>query len=263
MANLARSAALGLDAFECDPLELRSNFTEDDLQGVILAVYRQVLGNEHLMECDRLESAEALLRDSSINVRQFVRVVAQSNLYQSLFFNSNSQYRFIELNFKHLLGRAPQDQAEILEHVLIYNEQGYAAEIDSYLDSDEYLANFSEDFVPYPRSIKTQDGLTTECFTQTFSLLRGSATHDRDSCPRLISSLAGGMATPIKSLAMGNGAHHDNTSKRFRITYAANNAAAVLNKTSNQEVVVSFSQMPRQIQLINASAGKVLSVSEA
>ena len=263
MANLARSAALGLDAFEGAPVELRHHATEDDLQGVILAVYRQVLGNEHVMECDRLESGEALLRDGSITLRQFVRVVAQSSLYQSLFFNSNSQYRFIELNFKHLLGRAPQDQAELLEHILIYNEQGYAAEIDSYIDSDEYLANFGECVVPHPRSIKTQDGLSNECFNQTLSLLRGAASHDRNSRPRLISSLAANMATPVQALVTGSGGHHDNTSKRFRITYTSKNEAALLNHKSQQSVVVSFSQMPRQVQLIGASAGKIVSVIEA
>ena len=31
MGNLALSATLGLDAFEVEPLELRSNFTEDDI----------------------------------------------------------------------------------------------------------------------------------------------------------------------------------------------------------------------------------------
>ncbi|MEG3859974.1 hypothetical protein [Microcoleus sp. herbarium12] len=35
--------------FVIDPVELRSNATEDDLQLVIRAAYRQVLGNVHLM----------------------------------------------------------------------------------------------------------------------------------------------------------------------------------------------------------------------
>ncbi len=51
-------------AFVSDPVELRSNATEDDLQVVIRAVYRQVLGNTHLMESQRLTSAESLLRNN-------------------------------------------------------------------------------------------------------------------------------------------------------------------------------------------------------
>ncbi len=135
---------------EAEPLELRAYASEDDLQAVIRAVYKQVLGNAHLMESERLASAESLLRNGDLTVRGFVRIVAQSELYQSQFFHNCSPYRFIELNYKHLLGRAPQDQGEISEHVQIYNEQGYEVEIDSYIDSDEYIENFGENIVPYP-----------------------------------------------------------------------------------------------------------------
>ena len=211
MGNLGVSATLGLDAFEVDALELRSNSTEDDLQLIITAVYRQVLGNQHLFDGDRLDSAESFLRNGDITVRQFVRTVAQSDLYQSLFFNSSSQYRFIELNFKHLLGRPPQDQSEISQHVQLYSNQGYEAEIDSYIDSPEYINNFGENTVPHPRSIRTQVGIKNEAFNRMFTLLRGSATNDSDGKARLITSLGANMATPIKAPALNNGAAYDNT----------------------------------------------------
>ncbi|MEO0738497.1 MAG: phycobilisome rod-core linker polypeptide, partial [Cyanobacteria bacterium J06649_12] len=152
------------------PVELRPNATEDDLQTVIRAVYKQVLGNQHVMETQRLISAESLLRDGDITVRGFVRAVAQSELYRSLFFETSSAYRFIELNFKHLLGRAPQEQAEIATHVVLYNEHGYVAEINSYIDSDEYLANFGEDRVPYVCGNQTQVGVKNVGFNRTFAL---------------------------------------------------------------------------------------------
>ena len=95
MANLTASATVDIE-----PLELRANSTEEDLQQIITAVYRQILGNQYLMESDRLTSAESQLRNGDITVRGFVRAVAQSSLYQSLFFHSASQYRFIELNLK-------------------------------------------------------------------------------------------------------------------------------------------------------------------
>jgi len=79
-------------AFVSDAVELRAKATEDDLQVVIRAAYRQVLGNAHLMESQRLTSAESLLRNGDITVRDFVRQVAKSDLYQSLFFNTNSAY---------------------------------------------------------------------------------------------------------------------------------------------------------------------------
>ncbi|WP_088239801.1 phycobilisome rod-core linker polypeptide [Calothrix rhizosoleniae] len=262
MGNLNRSATLGLDTFEVEPIELRPNRTEDDLQTVIRAVYKQVLGNEHIMEEQRLESAEALFRNGDITVRQFVNLVAKSELYQSLFFLGSSQYRFIELNFKHLLGRTPQNQAEIDEHVRIYYEQGYAAEIDSYIDSNEYTENFGEDIVPYPRSIRTQAGVTNESFNRMFSLLRGPATSDRDNSAKLITSIAANTATPIKPPAVGNGAAYDNTGKRFRISYSVSADTARLRKFSKQEVVTDFKQMPRQVQQIHRVGGKITSITE-
>lgn len=132
MGNLTLSASLGLDAFEIPPLELRPQSSESDLQEIIAAVYRQVLGNIHIMDDQRLVSAESMLRHGDITVRGFVRAVAQSELYRALFFENSSAYQFIELNLKHLLGRAPHNQAEIAEHVVRYNSEGYAADIDSY-----------------------------------------------------------------------------------------------------------------------------------
>lgn len=262
MGNLTTSATLGLDAFEIDPLELRPNTTEGELEEIIRAVYKQVLGNQHLMEGDRLSSAESQLRNGDITVRDFVRRVAQSSLYQLLFFHSSSQYRFIELNFKHLLGRPPQSQGEIAEHVEIYNGQGYEAEIDSYLNSDEYIKSFGENIVPYPRSIRSVAGLKNEAFNRMFSLLRGSATSDRDRRAQLITSVAANLSTAIKPPAVGNGASYGNTGKRFRIMFSTSQAAARLKRFSRQECVVDYSQMSQQVQNIHKTGGRILNIAE-
>ncbi len=73
-----------------EPVELRQNASEEDLEVVIQAVYRHVLGNHYVMESQRLDSAESLLRNGDISVRGFVRAVAKSDLYRSLFFESRS-----------------------------------------------------------------------------------------------------------------------------------------------------------------------------
>ena len=115
-----------------EPVELRQNASEDDLETVIQTVYRHVLGNHHVMESQRLTSAESLLRNGDISVRGFVRAVAKSDLYRSLFFETSSSYSFIENNFQNLLGRAPEDQREISNHTAIYAERGFDGEVDSY-----------------------------------------------------------------------------------------------------------------------------------
>ncbi|MGK7872839.1 MAG: phycobilisome rod-core linker polypeptide [Xenococcaceae cyanobacterium] len=247
---------------ETEPVELRrAGAAEEDVQAVISAVYKQVLGNQHVLDSDRLSSAEALLRNGDITVRGFVGIVAKSSLYQSLFFHSSSQYRFIELNFKHLLGRPPQDQAEISEHVAIYNEEGYEAEIDSYLDSNEYINSFGENVVPYPRSISSQTGIKNEGFNRMFSLLRGPATSDSSNQAKLITSIAANLATPIKWPAVGNGAASSNTGKRFRI--AVSKAGTTPRyKQSNFTYEVGYDQMSQKIQNIHKTGGKILSITE-
>lgn len=245
---------------EAESVELRPNATEDDLQSVIRAVYRQVLGNAHVMESQRLTSAESQLRNGDITVRDFVRAVAQSELYRSLFFENSSPYRFVELNFKHLLGRAPQDQAEISEHVQIYNSQGYEAEIDSYIASDEYTLSFGENVVPAVRGNRTQTGIKNVGFNRTFALMRGFAANDVGKSAKLISDIGGNLPTKIVAPAGGSGAVN-NTGKRFRIAVSkANFGPRVTQSATTFEV--GYNQLSQKIQNIQKTGGKILSITE-
>ncbi|NEQ42779.1 MAG: photosystem I reaction center subunit XII [Leptolyngbya sp. SIOISBB] len=245
---------------DTDVLELRPNFTEDELQLVIRATYKQVFGNAHLMESQRLTTAESLLRDGNITVKGFVRAIAQSDAYRSLFFETSSPYRFVELNFKHLLGRAPQDQEEIAEHVVLYNEQGYAAEINSYLDNGEYDANFGENLVPSVRGNKTQTGVKNVGFNRTFSLFRGDATSDTGESASLISDVAGNRGTKIVNPARGSGAT-SSTGKRFRITVAKVTYGPRVTQ-SNHTFEVGYAQLSKKIQNIQKTGGKILKIAE-
>ncbi|MEM1255951.1 MAG: phycobilisome rod-core linker polypeptide [Cyanobacteria bacterium P01_H01_bin.21] len=241
-------------------VELRPNATEEDLQIVIRAVYKQVLGNAHVLESQRLSSAESMLRNGEITVKGFVRAVANSDLYRTRFFDNSSPYRFIELNFKHLLGRAPQDQTEISAHVQTYNADGYEAEIDSYLGSDEYVAAFGENVVPYTRGASTQTGLKNVAFNRLFALDRGYAANDTGKSAKLISDVAGNRGTKIKAPARGSGAY-SNTGKRFRIVASKANFGTRVTK-SNYSVEVGYGQLSNRIQNMQRSGAKIVSISE-
>jgi len=102
-----------------------------------------------------------------------VRQVAKSGLYRAKFFENCNAYRFIEINFKHLLGRAPQNKAEMLHHFTILQEQGYDAEIDSYLDSAEYQERFGEEVVPYLHGWDFNAGQQGLQFSYMLQLARG------------------------------------------------------------------------------------------
>jgi phycoerythrin-associated linker protein len=191
---IGRGAKLGLGLHEdIKPVQLYPNDSVGTVEIAIRAVYRQVLGNAYVMESERLTVPESKLKEGRISVREFVRQVAQSELYKSRFFDNCPRYRSIELNFKHLLGRAPDSYDETNSHSQILDRGGYVAEINSYLDSDEYQNKFGENIVPYYCGYKTQTGKNIVGFTHLFQLLRGASSSDKklttQDQPRLTSSL--------------------------------------------------------------------------
>ncbi|MGK7872834.1 MAG: phycobilisome rod-core linker polypeptide [Xenococcaceae cyanobacterium] len=163
-----------------DLVELLPGRSEEEIETVIRAVYRQVLGNAYVMESERLIVPESQIKRGEINVREFVRQVAKSELYKSRFFDNCPRYRAIELNFKHLLGRAPESYEEMKYHSSLLDNGGYETEIDSYLDSDEYQDAFGENIVPFYRGYKTQTGKRMVGFTHMLQMLPSASSSDKD-----------------------------------------------------------------------------------
>ena len=97
-------------------------YSPDDaaaLDQVIAAAYRQVYGNAHVMDFERSAELEAQLCNGDLDVRGFIRGLAKTPFYKSRFFEGVAPQRGIELNFKHLLGRAPHSQAEVSAKVAL------------------------------------------------------------------------------------------------------------------------------------------------
>ena len=172
--------ALGIATYgETEPLRAWDTDSNDDIEIAIRAVYKQVLGNAYVMESERQSVPESRFRRGELTVVEFIRAIASTDLYRTRFFENGPRNRFIELNFKHFLGRAPQSRAEIAEHSAIIDAGGYQAEIDSYLDSDEYHEVFGEDTVPFYRGYKTGAANRLVAFTHMFPLLRGRSSSDK------------------------------------------------------------------------------------
>lgn len=200
--SAAKASQLGLQPFEENgPLNLQLNPSQEDIETALRAIYRQVLGNAHVMESEVPIAIESQFRSQQIGVREFVRQLAKSALYRSRFFDNCPRYRAIELNFKHLLGRAPESYAEMVEHSSVLDREGFEAEIDSYLDSDEYQDAFGESIVPYYRGHKTRVGRGIVGFPNLFQLLRGPSGSDKASAkgitPQLTESIIAEQATPV------------------------------------------------------------------
>lgn len=280
MASLAAAERLGITAFDnAERVELRSNYTEANVQAVIRSAYRQVLGNDHLMASERLVSAESLLRQGQTTVQDFVRAIAQSELYKEKFFYNNSQIRFIELNYKHLLGRAPYDESEITFHVDLYNQQGYEAEINAYVDSSEYQESFGNGVVPYYRGFESQRGQKTVGFNRMFRLYRGYANSDRSQFgknrSRLVQEVARNYSVPIVppvtaaqgstrqgQVLMGAAAGDRDQLYRIRVVQSAAGGNTPL-RLSNREFLVPYSQISTKLQQINRMGGRVTGMSPA
>lgn len=283
------ASRLGTSAFsETRPIELRPKSTPEEAQLVIQAVYRQVLGNDYLMQSERLIELESLLTNGQLTVRDFVRAVAKSELYKKKFLYPHFQTRVIELNCKHLLGRAPYDESEVIEHLDRYQNQGFEADIDSYIDSEEYNANFGDAIVPYYRDLVTTGvGQRTVGFTRMFRLYRGYANSDRaqlaGSNSRLASDLAKNSASAIVAPSGGSegwayraakqgtapsrtfGRSSVSSSDRlYRIEVAGISLPRYPKvRRSNKEFIVPYEQLSNTLQQINKLGGKVASITLA
>lgn len=286
MAITTAASRLGVSAFsDQEPLELRPNWTQDDAKAVINAVYRHVLGNDYIMQSERLTATESLLCNGSLTVRDFVRAVAKSELYKSKFLYDNFQTRVIELNLKHLLGRAPYDESEVIYHLDLYQTKGYEADIDDYIDSAEYEANFGEYIVPYYRGFSTQTQQKTVGFTRIFQLYRGYANSDRSQIAGKKSRLAQDLArngssavvaasgscegwayqassqggTPTRAFRSAN---QDNRIYRVEIS-AMNLPRYPKVRRVSRAILVPYDQLTPTLKKINKMGGKVASVTLA
>ena len=211
MAITAAASRLGTEPFsDARRVELRPNPSREEVEAVIRAVYRHVLGNDYILASDRLISAESLLRDGNLSVREFVRSVAKSELYKAKFFYNSFQTRLIELNYKHLLGRAPYNESEVTYHLDLYINQGYEAEIDSYIDSEEYQNSFGNNVVHYYRGFDFQAGQSAAGFTRMFRLYRGYANSDTAQVEGDKSRLAQELASNKTSSVVGASGSNDN-----------------------------------------------------
>ncbi|MEM9907190.1 MAG: phycobilisome linker polypeptide [Cyanobacteria bacterium P01_D01_bin.44] len=287
MAITTAASRLGTSAFsDAPPLELRPRATQEDIEVIILAVYQQVLGNPHLLEAERLTIAESLLRDRKITVQEFVRQVAKSDLYKEKFFYNCFQSRTIELNFKHLLGRAPYDQTEITEHLNLYESSGFEADIDSYIDSPEYQTNFGENIVPaYRDFVTTGVGQRSVGFPRLFQLYRGYANSDRaqliGNAPRLVKDLArktaagivppsggaGGFAfLPAKqgdaSFSAFGGSKAYGSGRLFRVEVAAISGPGYPKvRRANKAVIIPYEELSPHMQRVQRQGGKIASIT--
>ncbi len=179
---------------------------DDETRSIaIKAAYRQIYGNFHLMESERPIDLERRLRNGDINIREFIRGLMKSEFYRFHYCEVVSQTRLIELTLKHLLGRPPISQKEIVKHIEILNQEGFESYVDSLIDSQEYEDNFGAHVVPKSRCWDSQCGLRTSTFLNGSALARSFSTSDNAIHGRAtLADAAGGKSQLVQSMAERN-----------------------------------------------------------
>lgn len=122
-----------------------------DVEALIWASYRQVFSEHVILKHYRLNELESQLKNRAITVRDFIRGLAKSEVFHRLVWESNSNYRVVELSLKRLLGRSPYGNEETIAWSIVIATQGLDAFVDALIDSEEYTTSFGDNTVPYQR----------------------------------------------------------------------------------------------------------------
>ena len=282
------ASRLGVSLFEeTPPIEWVPGLSEDERENIIKAVYRQVLGNAYVMESERLTVPESQLKMGKYSIREFVRAVAKSDLYRTRFFEPCPRYRYTELNFRHLLGRAPNSYDEMKFHSNVLDAEGFEADIDTFLDSDEYQNTFGENIVPYIRGYKSEGSESMVEFTHLFELVRGASSSSLKGStsgkePRLNKLVINAIPTAVKAPSGGSdgwafsepptsaptrvGASIGERGKVYRIEVTAIRANTVRKASSrfrraNQVYLVPYEKLSQEYQRIHQQGGVIASIT--
>ena len=278
------ASQLGVSLFdETPPLEWFPGRSTEEAETIIAAVYRQVLGNAYVMESERSVIAESQFKRGEYSVREFVRAIAKSDVYMSRFTDC-PRYRFVELNFRHLLGRAPNSYDEMKAHSAILDAGDFDAEIDSYIDSDEYQNTFGDYIVPYIRGYKTEAITHMVGFTHTFQLVRGASTSSLKAdlagkSPKLNSLVINAIPTAVtvpgntfrnppnvsRSRHGAGASGASDLGKVYRIEVTGYRAKTLNNiskfRRSNQVYMVPYDQLSETYQRIHKQGGSIVSMT--
>jgi phycobilisome core-membrane linker protein len=208
-----------------DTKGISTKFSESSTQAIIRAAYLQVFGRD-VYEGQRLKVAEIKLENGEIPMREFVRMLAKSDLFRNLYWTKLYVTKAIEYIHRRLLGRPTYGRQETNKYFDICAKKGFYALVDALLDSPEYNQAFGEDTVPYERYV-TPTGLAMRT-NRVGSIIDKSTRIDKEETPRFIEL---GQSTSVRSepdvqfrLNQGVNKQREQT-KLFKLTNTADKIA--------------------------------------
>nr|YP_009391659.1 phycobilisome linker polypeptide [Laurenciella marilzae]ARW59803.1 phycobilisome linker polypeptide [Laurenciella marilzae] len=157
------------------------------LDQIVDAVYIRVFGRfVYKEELSTIFNYEKRFRGNLISVREFVKLLAKSNLFRSLSWNSLYLCKAIEYIHIKLIGRPTYGRQEIDQYFNIAYKKGYYAMVDSMVDSLEYDESFGDFIVPYERYL-TPKAISSKALTQFNYPLNLSINSEKSSVPNFSS----------------------------------------------------------------------------
>lgn len=122
-----------------------------DIDEIIWACYRQIFNEQQIISYHRQIPLESQLRSGQITVQEFIRGLVLADSFRRLNYESNNNYRFVEMCIQRILGRKVYGNKEKLAWSIILATKGLQGFIDELLNTDEYINNFGYNTVPYQR----------------------------------------------------------------------------------------------------------------
>jgi len=136
---------------QLQPAALNGAPAETDMDDIIRAAYRQIFNEQQMIAAHRQVTLESQLRNGQITIRDFIRKLLLSDSFRRLNYDTNNNYRFVELCIQRVLGRSPYNQQEKLAWSIVLATQGLQGFVDQLLSTEEYLQAFGDYIVPYQR----------------------------------------------------------------------------------------------------------------
>ncbi|BAY31260.1 phycobilisome core-membrane linker protein ApcE [Nostoc carneum NIES-2107] len=133
---------------------MKPGLSASEKNEVIKAAYRQIFERDITRAYSlSVSDLESKVKNGDISMKEFVRRLAKSPLYQKQFYQPFINSRVIELAFRHILGRGPSSREEVQKYFSIISNGGLPALVDALVDSPEYSDYFGEETVPYLRGL--------------------------------------------------------------------------------------------------------------
>ncbi len=138
------------DEFAVKEITVSRQSPGEERQLALQQIYAQVLERQpYSFERKQLAKIEAEFLRNKIGVKRFLRELGHSEVYLNEFYYNSSNPKFIELCFKHFIGRAPSDSEEMRRYCDTLMRHGVKAMITALLDSEEYSRHFGCFTVPH------------------------------------------------------------------------------------------------------------------